>query len=102
MQIYFGSEPMDTLKHTEGMLFSESTDKHAFYYGVEFGSNNGGSDEVRIYDGIDRELPVDLANVPALIEALQQVLRLSEVLQNAAAVEAQVFNPNTETHVLSV
>ena len=100
MQIYFGGENINNLGSVEGMLVSSSSDNMAFYYGVEFGSNTGGTDEVLIYDGIDRGIPVDLDSVPALIKALEKVLALSKDLAYAEKLQEDVYSYDTETHII--
>lgn len=99
MQIYFGAEALDDLISTEGMLVSSSSDTHAFYYGLEFGSNTGGTDEVLIYDGIDREIPVDIENVPALIQALEKAYFLHKTIKMADEIMDEVVKYDSETHI---
>lgn len=71
MQIYFGAVPQDQVFDADAMFVSERDDDNYFYYGIEYGSNPGGTDEVLVYDGLDRMVPVDIESVPAMIKALE-------------------------------
>lgn len=82
MQIYFGAVPQDEVFDTDAMFASDQDDDHLFYYGVEYGSNPGGTDEVLVYDGLDRYVPVDIESVPALIEALKLAYTLHITTSN--------------------
>jgi hypothetical protein len=80
MQIYFGAVAADEVFDTDSMFVSEQDNDNYFYYGVEYGSNPGGTEEIMIYDGIGREVPIDMASVPALIEALSTYLEIHETM----------------------
>jgi hypothetical protein len=89
MQIYFGAVPTSEVFDSDAMFVAEGDNDNMYYYGVEYGSNTGGFDEVMIYDGLDREVPVDMDSVPALIYALQMALKASNLQQAVVAVADQ-------------
>lgn len=93
MQIYFGAANIDDLIDPTGMLACPEINDTLFYYGVEYGSNPGGTEEVRIYDGCDRSIPVDIESVESLITALEGVLANHYALQVAKNIEDNVINP---------
>lgn len=73
MKIYFGKAD----QHDVGLFGDEGTfsidrngETFMFYQGVEHGTNPGGMDEVRIFDGCNRSIPISIEQVPELIEAL--------------------------------
>jgi hypothetical protein len=79
MKIYFGDANED--------MFADGTfecSSNQFYYGVEHGTGPGGMDEVRLFDGCNRYLPVHLEAIPELIAALQEVQRIGEAVKRAA------------------
>lgn len=101
MQIYFGALPFnDEFMSPEGMLFSGECDTHAFYYGVEYGSNAGGTDEVLIYDGLDRSIPVDVESVPAMIKALETAYGMYKAIKAAEVITSEVEKYDSEAHVI--
>jgi len=73
MKIYFGkAEAHDVdLFGDEGMFSIERNGETLwFYQGVEHGTNPGGMDEVRIFDGCNRSIPISIDQIPELVEAL--------------------------------
>ena len=100
MQIYFGSEPLDQIHSLEGMLVTDNAPEHAFYYGVEMGSNVGGLEEVLIYDGIDREVPIDIESVPSLIAALETMLKLHSATKAAEEIMDVLYDCEQEAYVI--
>jgi hypothetical protein len=78
MKIYFGNANEDTF--SDG-LFELS--ENQFYYGVEHGTNSGGMDEIRIFDGCKREVPIHIGAIPELIAALQEVQKIGEAVKRA-------------------
>lgn len=78
MKIYFGNASDDIF--SDG-LFTCNTNQ--FYYGVEHGTGPGGLDEVRIFDGCNRYLPVHVEAIPELIAALQEVQSINQAVQKA-------------------
>jgi len=78
MKIYFGNANEDIF--SDG-LFELNGDQ--FYYGVEHGTGPGGLDEVRLFDGCNRYLPVHVEAIPELIAALQEVQMIQEAVSRA-------------------
>lgn len=85
MQIYFGAVPQDEVFDADAMFVSDKDDDNYFYYGIEYGSNPGGTDEVLVYDGLDRYVPVDIESVPAMIKALETAYLLHTTVAKAQA-----------------
>lgn len=79
MKIYFGDASKDTFG-SDGLLCGKDSN---FYYGVEHGTGPGGMDEVRIFDGCNRYVPIDLGSLPELIAALQEVQTVSDDIKQA-------------------
>jgi len=100
MKIYFGSQHKDVVFDTDGMFHSETDPDFYFYYGVEFGSNSGGIDEVLIFDGCERNIPIDINSVPALIEALQRYYDMHEQLEDAETLTANLEDDNYEESII--
>lgn len=78
MKIYFGNANEDLF--ADGLFV---VDGNQFYYGVEHGTNPGGLDEVSIFDGCKRSIPVHMQAIPELIAALQEVLKVGEAVKRA-------------------
>ena len=78
MKIYFGDANDDIF--ADGLFTCNS---NQFYYGVENGTNPGGLEEVAIFDGCKRFIPIHIEAVPELIAALQEVLRTNEAVKQA-------------------
>jgi hypothetical protein len=78
MKIYFGNANDDMFG--DGLF--EVADNQ-FYYGVEHGTGPGGLDEVRIFDGCNRYLPIHLEAIPELIAALQEVQTIGKAIKEA-------------------
>ena len=73
MKIYFGKADLHDVEQfgDEGMFSIEKNGKtNWFYQGVEHGTNAGGLDEVRIFDGCNRSIPISIDQVPGIVEAL--------------------------------
>ena len=79
MKIYFGNANDDTF--SDDGLFEVNDNQ--FYYGVEHGTGPGGMDEVRMFDGCKRYLPVHVEAIPELIAALQEIQRIGEAVRRA-------------------
>ena len=92
MKIYFGDANDDIF--ADG-LFTVS--ENQFYYGVEHGTNPGGLEEVSIFDGCKRSVPLHIEAIPELIAALQEVLTV-----NAAVKRAQELTERAESNVKGV
>jgi hypothetical protein len=100
MKIYFGSQERDTVFDDDGMFYTSSEPDHYFYYGVEFGSNAGGINEVAIFDGCERSVPVDIESIPALIEALQRCYDMHQQLEEAEELKINLENDDYEESVV--
>jgi hypothetical protein len=100
MKIYFGSQERDSVLDDDGMFNTDSEPDFCFYYGVEFGSNAGGINEVLIFDGCDRTIPIDIESVPALIEALQRCYDIHHQLEEAEELKANLENNNHEESII--
>jgi hypothetical protein len=100
MKIYFGSQHKDVVFDTDGMFHSEAEPDFYFYYGLEFGSNAGGIDEVLIFDGCDRTVPIDIESVPDLIEALQYCYDMHQQLEHAEKLKANLEDDNYEESII--
>jgi hypothetical protein len=78
MKIYFGDANEDLF--ADGLF---ELNGNQYYYGVEHGTNPGGMDEVSIFDGCNRFLPVHMEAIPELIAALQEVQMIQEAVSRA-------------------
>lgn len=78
MKIYFGNANEDLF--SDGLFEFNGSQ---YYYGAEYGTNAGGLDEVRIFDGCKRYLPIHVQAIPELIAALQEVQMVQEALDRA-------------------
>ena len=78
MKIYFGDANEDIF--ADGLY---TVGDNQFYYGVEHGTNPGGLDEVTIFDGCNRYLPLHIEAIPQLIAALQEVQTIGEAIKRA-------------------
>jgi hypothetical protein len=78
MKIYFGNANEDSF--TDGTF---EVNDNQYYYGVEHGTNPGGLDEVRIFDGCKRSIPINIEAIPELIAALQEVQKIGEAIKHA-------------------
>lgn len=100
MIIYFGSQHKDVVFDTDGMFHSKTDPDFYFYYGVEFGTNPGGTNEVLLFDGCERNVPVDIESVPALIEALERCYDMHQQLEHAETLKANLEDDNYEQSVI--
>jgi hypothetical protein len=100
MKIYFGSQERDSVLDDDGMFYTASEPEYYFYYGVEFGSNPGGVNEVMIFDGCDRTVPIDIESVPDLIEALQRCYDMHQQLEHAEKLTANLEDDNYEESII--
>jgi len=78
MKIYFGNANDDMFG--DGLF--EVADNQ-YYYGVEHGTGPGGLDEIRLFDGCNRYLPIHIEAIPELIAALQEVQKVGEAVKRA-------------------
>lgn len=98
MKIYFGAIPSEFEDDAEGAFTSNSSEGTKFYYMVEFGTNNGGTDEFVIRDSVGRFVPIDMENVNGLAKALTAVVTAYDALQMAESVQEVVFSESSEFH----
>lgn len=73
MRIYFSpANTADVDQFGDEGLFTVGVneDKQYFYQAVEFGTNAGGLEEVRIFDTCNRSIPIAVETIPQLVEAL--------------------------------
>jgi hypothetical protein len=89
MKIYFGNANDDT--YMDDGLFE--VNENRYYYGVEHGTGPGGLDEVRMFDGCKRYLPIHIEAIPELIAALQEVQKIGEAIKHA-----QEMTERAESH----
>jgi hypothetical protein len=100
MKIYFGSQDKDTVLDDDGMFNTPTEPDFCFYYGVEFGSNAGGINEVVIFDGCERTVPIDVESVPALIDALQRCYDIHQQLEEAEELKINLEDDNYEESIV--
>lgn len=98
MKVYFGAVPSEFENDTEGAFTSSSSEDTKFYYMVEFGTNNGGTDEFVIRDSVGRFVPIDMENVSNLVRALTAVVGAYDTLLMAESVQEVVFSETSEFH----
>lgn len=75
MKIYFGEvDHIDIEDFGDEGSFEVLDDgiTRWFHQGVEWGTNPGGIEEVTIFDGCNRSIPVYIESVPQLVEALNK------------------------------
>lgn len=94
MKIYFGDASEDMF--ADGLFTCNS---NQFYYGVEHGTNPGGMDEVVIFDGCKRYLPIHMDAIPELIAALQEVQKIGEAVKLAQEMTERAES-NTQGYVV--
>ena len=88
MKIYFGDANND--------MFADevfSVNDNSFYYGVEYGTNAGQMEEVFIFDGCNRGIPVHIEAIPELIAALEEIKNIQ-----AQIAEANNLTQRVESH----
>lgn len=79
MKINFAQVPhADVDMFGDEGLFGPDQSGNFYYNYVEFATNPGGLEEVAIYDGCGRYMPIAVDNIPDLIAALTEVTRLSD------------------------
>ena len=96
MKIYFGAVKEDDLFDTTCMFASPDNDEHYFYYGVEYGTNPGGLEEVTIFDGAGRSVPIDMENVGKLIDILTVYERAYKLIKHVEAVAENLQKEGVE------
>jgi hypothetical protein len=96
MKIYFGNANDDMFG--DG-LFEVSDNQ--FYYGVEHGTGPGGLDEIRIFDGCTRYLPIHVEAIPELIAVLKEIQTISEATKRAQELTERAES-NAKGHVYHI
>jgi hypothetical protein len=100
MKIYFGSQNKETVLDIDGMFHTSTEPDFYFYYGVEFGTNPGGDNEVMIFDGCDRRIPVDIESIPEFIEALQRCYDIHTQIEEAEELKLNLEDDNYEESIV--
>jgi hypothetical protein len=96
MKIYFGDANDDLF--SDG-LFMVNEDQ--YYYGVEHGTGAGGMDEISIFDGCKRSVPLHIEAIPALIAALQEIQKINEAVNEANRLTERAES-DAEGHVYQI
>ena len=103
MNIYFSEASIEDIESfgDEGTFIAmDANDEPRYFYnGVEHGTNPGGIEEVRIYDGCNRSIPISVDNIPELIEALQFCLQNVDKIKEAERLEHELSCPNHDHFV---
>lgn len=79
----FGDEGLFTVKDGDNLQY--------FYQAIEFGTNAGGLEEVRIFDTCNRSIPIAVETIPQLVEALNHCynlhIRYTNIMQEVSRAE---------------
>jgi len=93
MQIYFGKASDEVIDATGFNGLFVSKDSETFYtYGIDFGTM--GTDEIVIYDGLDRRVPLDVEAIDDLISALEKVQHYRDQVKAAENFTDNVTSSN--------
>ena len=91
MKINFAQVPHDDIDtFGDDSLFGPDRAGNFYYNYVEYGTNPGGTDEVAIHDGCERYMPIAVENIPELIAALEEVLRINAEIKFAKEITSYV------------
>jgi hypothetical protein len=91
MKINFAQVPhADIDTFGDEALFGPDRAGNFYYNQLEYGTNPGGTDEVAITDGCERYMPIAVENIPDLITALEEVLRISGGIKFAKEITTYV------------
>jgi len=96
MKYYFGSQERTKVLDTSGMFTAKGVDDHLFYYGIEFGSNNGGTEEFVIFDGCDRRIPIDIGSIGELIYTLTLIQDQCDTMREADKIREKLEDCTAE------
>jgi hypothetical protein len=100
MKIYFNQvQDSDVEFFGDSGLFGPNDNDNFFYNYVEFGTNPGGLDEVAIYDGCDRMIPLNMEAIPDLVQALHKAYELWMKINFGNKVQTIVENHGVEMYV---
>jgi hypothetical protein len=93
MQIYFGKATDEVIDATNYSGLFIGQDSESFYtYGIDFGTVD--TDEIIIYDGFDRRVPIDVDSIDELISALEKVKDLIDEVKSVERFKANISNSN--------
>jgi len=97
MKIFFGAVDYDPSELDADELFttSEAPTKY-FYYQLEWGTNNGGMEDVMLRDTCDREVPVSIDHINELIDALVRVRDMNDDIKRGKELEEKVEGDSEE------
>lgn len=91
MKINFAQVPhQDIDTFGDDNLFGPDASGNFYYNQLEYGTNFGGTDEVAITDGCERYMPIAVDNIPELITALQEILRIAGEIKFAKEITTYV------------
>lgn len=93
MKIYFGkADPQDIVTFGDEGVFKlvRGDETQYFYQGVEHGTNAGGIDEVAIFDGCNRKIPIAIDQIPELVEALNYCYNAYQDIELARKREKEI------------
>jgi hypothetical protein len=100
MKIYFNQVPdTDVEFFGDSGLFGPNDNDNFFYNYVEYGSNPGGLDEVAIYDGCDRMVPLNMEAIPDLVKALEKAYATWAQINFGTKLEQIAKNSEVEMYV---
>jgi hypothetical protein len=103
MKIYFGkADPHDVDEFGDEGVFAIEKDGETlwFYQGVEHGTNPGGIDEVRIFDGCNRSIPISIEQIPELVEALNYCYNNHNMVISRSRLEERIES-DEEAYVIN-
>jgi len=109
MKIYFGkAEQHDVDQFGDDGMFSlvKNGEVHWFYQGVEHGTNAGGMEEVSIFDGCARSIPIRVDTIPELVEALNYCYNNYESIKRGNSLverlesDEEAFVENTDSYCM--
>jgi hypothetical protein len=93
MQIYFGKASDEVIDATNYSGLFIGQDSESFYtYGIDFGTTD--TDEIVIYDGFDRRVPIDVDSIDDLIAALERIQHLISQVKDAEKFKTNISNAN--------
>lgn len=93
MQIYFGKATDEVIDATNYSGLFIGQDSESFYtYGIDFGTAD--TDEIVIYDGFDRRVPIDVESIDDLIAALERVQILIDQVKDAEKFKTNISSAN--------
>lgn len=94
MNIYFGRANEDEFDISDLFEVDEHGETNYYYNGVEFGTNPGGVEEVRIFDTCNRSIPICVESIPELVAALQHCWNMHQRYEAAMQEINQAYEYN--------